>query len=159
MQSPPSTQPGPRLTVSLTDLQLVEVKTPNSGANGSNDREGPVGKGLITVSSPGPQDSLIQPCPSVHLFPLYLSNRLTFDLDLLHMCGSLPWLTGIETEGHRSRSRLGLIMVMVRVTVIVRVKTRSISLRSSIEDSFLVKQALITFSSCFGRCSYTYTVS
>ena len=29
---------------------------------------------------------------SVRLFPLYLSNRLTFGLDLLHVCGSLPWL-------------------------------------------------------------------
>jgi len=33
-------------------------------------------------------------CPSVCPFPLYLSNRLTFDLDLLHVCGSLPWLAG-----------------------------------------------------------------
>jgi len=32
-------------------------------------------------------------CPSVCLFPLYLSNRLTFDLDL-HVYGSLSWLTG-----------------------------------------------------------------
>ena len=39
---------------------------------------------------------------SVHLFPLYLSNRLIFGLDLLHVCGSLPWPAGIETEGHRS---------------------------------------------------------
>jgi len=46
---------------------------------------------------------------SIHLFPLYLLNRLTFGLDLLHVCGSLPWLTG-ETEGHR----LGLGL-MVRV--------------------------------------------
>jgi len=42
---------------------------------------------------------------SVRLFPLYLSNRLTFGLDLLRVCGSLPWLTGDWTEGHRSRSR------------------------------------------------------
>jgi len=45
--------------------------------------------------------------PFVRLFPIYLSNRLTFGLGLLQVCGSLPWLAGIETEGHRSRSRRG----------------------------------------------------
>ena len=29
---------------------------------------------------------------SVRLFPLHLSNRLTFDLDLLNVYGSVPWL-------------------------------------------------------------------
>jgi len=43
---------------------------------------------------------------SVRLFPLYLSNRLTFGLDLLRMCvGHYHGSQGIETEGHRSRSR------------------------------------------------------
>jgi len=31
---------------------------------------------------------------SVRPFPFYLSNRLTFGLHLLHVCGSLPWLAG-----------------------------------------------------------------
>jgi len=35
---------------------------------------------------------------SIRLFPLCLWNRLTFNLDLLYVCGSLPWLVGIETE-------------------------------------------------------------
>jgi len=39
-----------------------------------------------------------------------LSNRLTFGLDLLHVCRSLPRLTEIETEGH----------------IQVKVKTRSV---------------------------------
>jgi len=40
------------------------------------------------------------------MFPLYLSNRLTFGLDLLHVCGPLPWLTGNwNWKSHRSRSR------------------------------------------------------
>jgi len=30
----------------------------------------------------------------VRPFPLYLSNGLTVDLDLLRVSGSLPWLTG-----------------------------------------------------------------
>ena len=42
---------------------------------------------------------------SICLFPLYIFNRLTFGLDLLHVCGSLTCLAGIETEWHRSRSR------------------------------------------------------
>jgi len=37
-------------------------------------------------------------CPSVRPFPLNLSNRLTFGLNLLHVCESLPWFAGIETE-------------------------------------------------------------
>ena len=36
-------------------------------------------------------------CP----FPVFFSNQLTFGVDLLHMCWSLPWLAGIETEGLR----------------------------------------------------------
>jgi len=43
--------------------------------------------------------------------------------------GSIPWLAGIETKGHRVR---------------VRVKTRSVWPRSSIEDSFLVSVLKIT---------------
>ena len=43
---------------------------------------------------------------SIRPFPLHLSNQLPFDLDLLHVYGSLPGLTGIEIEGHRSRSRV-----------------------------------------------------
>ena len=40
---------------------------------------------------------------SVCWFPLYLLNRLTSDLDLMHV-----WLAVIETEGHRARLALGL---------------------------------------------------
>ena len=50
---------------------------------------------------------VMQWLPSVRLsdrlFPLYHSNRLTFSLGLLHVCGSLPWLKG--GWNWRSRSR------------------------------------------------------
>jgi len=58
---------------------------------------------------------------SVRPFPLYLSSRLTFGIDLSHVCGSLPWHKG--DWNWRSQ---------------VKVKTRSVWPRSSIEDSFLV---------------------
>jgi len=35
---------------------------------------------------------------SIHLFLLLFFELTVFDLDLLHVCGSLPWLAGIETE-------------------------------------------------------------
>jgi len=41
---------------------------------------------------------VMQSLPSLCPFPLYLSNRLTFGLDLLPVCGSLPWLAGIELK-------------------------------------------------------------
>jgi len=45
---------------------------------------------------------------SVHLFPLYLSNRLTFDLDLLHVCvGHCHGWQGLKLkvtgQGHRGQ--------------------------------------------------------
>ena len=45
-------------------------------------------------------------CPSVRLFPLSLRNRLTVDLELLHVSRSYDhsW-QGIEDQGHRSKSR------------------------------------------------------
>jgi len=40
-------------------------------------------------------------CPSFRLFPLYLRNRLTVDLELLHVS-----LQGIAGQAHRSTSKL-----------------------------------------------------
>jgi len=48
----------------------------------------PTALSLKVMQSPPPA------CLSVRLFPLYLSNRLAFALDLLRTCGSLPWLAG-----------------------------------------------------------------
>ena len=61
----------------------------------------------------------------VCLFLLYLLNQLIYSFDLLHVNGSLPWLTG--DWNWRSQ-----------VKVRVRVKMQSVWPRSSIEDSFLV---------------------
>jgi len=45
---------------------------------------------------------------SVHLFPLYLSNQLTFSLIFCMCVGLCHGSQEIETEGHRSRLGLGL---------------------------------------------------
>ena len=49
---------------------------------------------------------------SVHLFPLYLLNRLTFDLDLLHVYGHDCSSPGIE--GQKSRSTLTQTTTVIR---------------------------------------------
>ena len=36
-------------------------------------------------------------------------EMVDFGLDLLRACESLPWLAGIETEGHESRSRVNAV--------------------------------------------------
>ena len=43
--------------------------------------------------------------PSVRLFPLYLRNRLTVDLEFCTWVGHDYSSQGIEGQGHRSRSR------------------------------------------------------
>jgi len=66
---------------------------------------------LVTdrVSMRGNAIAFVRPSvrPSICLFPLYLSKRLNSGLDFFHVCGSPPWLAGIETKGHRSGSRRG----------------------------------------------------
>jgi len=47
---------------------------------------------LPTALAPKVMQSPPSVRPSVRPFRLYLSNRLTFGLNLLHMFGSLPWL-------------------------------------------------------------------
>jgi len=75
---------------------------------------------------------------STHLSPLYLSNRLNFGLDLLHVCGSIPWIAGIETVGHRSRSRMGLIDWLSKCLTSHSTHNRSFRWRSSQPISWLV---------------------
>jgi len=48
--------------------------------------------------------------PSVRLFPLYLSNQLTFDLDFCTCTGHGHSAPGIENQGDRDRSRPGLVL-------------------------------------------------
>ena len=47
-------------------------------------------------------------CPSVRLFPLYLLNRLTFDLEFCVCVDHDHVSTGIESQGHWSRSKVNV---------------------------------------------------
>ena len=68
-------------------------------------------------------------CPSVHLFSLYLFNRLTFELWVMYVSVCYDHSSpGIERQGHRSRSKVN----PGRMGVV----TQSVWPRSSIEDSF-----------------------
>ena len=76
----------------------------------------------------------VRVCTSVRQFPLWLLNRETFDLDLLHFYGS--WLySSREIEGQGQRSKLGLGLESL-------FDTRSVGPRSSIEGSSLVDVAI-----------------
>jgi len=65
--------------------------------------------GFILVSSTA-KSQVMQSSPSVRvsvlLCPLYLLNRRTFDLDLLHVSRADHRSQAIEGQGHRSRPRL-----------------------------------------------------
>jgi len=53
---------------------------------------------------------------SIRMIPHYLSNLLTFGLDLLHVCGSLPWLAGglkLNVTGH-GQDAVSLTLVLDR---------------------------------------------
>ena len=51
------------------------------------------------------------PIASIRLFPLYLSNRLTFALIFRTYVGHYNGSQGTETEGHRSRSKVNAVGV------------------------------------------------
>jgi len=96
---------------------------------------------------------------SIRLFPLYHSNRLTFGLDLLHVCGSQGLKLTVTGQGQRVQlialgdrtdwdywSTLGPAYSAYTAPfggVWFRVrKTRSVWPRSSIDDSFLIFSAV-----------------